>query len=667
MQTSQESFKEAFELHSAGQFLAARALYLEILAQNPQHAECHRLLGLLYLQESQDTQSAIHHIGVSLELNPENGLAYLNYGEALLRDGQYELCVRYLEHCLRLIPSIAHARLWRARALMRLGRKSEALQRYEEAFDAGDIDPQAYYDRGMLRFDHGLYSEAVSDFRRLLVDHPEAAPLYVESARSLVEMGSLTEAIACLERALSIDPSYEFLPGLLHSIKMRACQWQSIPVLEARLLRGIDSGQRVAQPMNLYSFLDAPFTHQKAAAVWVESSSGCQNRPVSKDYSLRFSCMNRIKIGYLSPDFQGHAVASLVAELMECHDKQRFEVTCFSFRPRINEAYQNRIALAVDRFIDVSQYSDDQVLQLAEEFSLHVAVDLVGQTKGARERLFAAGLAPIQVNYLGHPGSLGAAYMDYIVADPHLIPENFRDAYTEKIAYLPYCYQPNDSKKTRNDRRNNAMLLDRVEPFVFASFNNSFKITQTVFESWVRILLQCPRSVLWLLESSPCAERNLKLSAQRFGLDPGRLVFCPRVAHPEHQLRHQYVHLGLDTFPYNGHTTTSDALWQGLPVVTLRGLSFAARVASSLLHAAGVPQLITESLLQYEQLAISLFHDRDELLRLHQYLQDNVTTSHLFDTASYTAHLENAYELMVQRALTGQPPQTFSVPCRVSD
>jgi predicted O-linked N-acetylglucosamine transferase (SPINDLY family) len=351
-----------------------------------------------------------------------------------------------------------------------------------------------------------------------------------------------------------------------------------------------------------------------------------------------------------------------MAELFESHDRNCFELVGFSFGPNVADGMRQRVSAAFDNFIDVSRNSDLDVAKLSRDLGVDIAVDLNGYTKDSRTQIFANRCAPIQVNYLGYPGTMGTAYIDYIVADKTLISDEGRGFYTEKIVYLPHCYQVNDSTRKISDRiytRDELGLPDHA--FVFCSFNNNFKILPNIFDSWIRILNATQGSILWLLEDNPSASENLKKEAQARDIDPQRLVFAKRVDLPEHLARHRLADLFLDTLPYNAHTTASDALWAGLPILTLAGNSFPSRVAASLLNTIGLPDLITATQEEYERSAIKLAHDSTRLTEMKQRLNTARLSSPLFNGKLFARYLEFAYLKMYERYHSDLPPDNIYI------
>jgi protein O-GlcNAc transferase len=370
---------------------------------------------------------------------------------------------------------------------------------------------------------------------------------------------------------------------------------------------------------------------------------------------------DKIRVAYLSADFKDHATAWLAAELFETHDRQRFHLTAISYRPDDGGAMRARLAKAFDRFVDVSGHSDEQVARLLREMEIDIAVDMNGYTLGGRPAILSYRPAPVQVNYLGFPGSMGAPFIDYIIADPVVLPFTEQDFYDEKIVHLPDSYQPNDTKRVvaaTCPSREEAGLP--ATGFVFCSFNNSWKITETLFDIWMQLLANVPGSVLWLLDDNQAATANLKAAAAKRNIDPQRLVFAPRMEHSAHLARHRLADIFLDTLPCNAHTTASDALWAGLPVLTCAGKSFAGRVAASLLVAAGLPELVMEDLDSYAALALKLALEPQRLEALRKRVED-ARTSPLFDIARYRRNIEAAYTQMWRMAESGMTPNAFAV------
>ena len=436
---------------------------------------------------------------------------------------------------------------------------------------------------------------------------------------------------------------------------MKLCDWNQLLSQLQQLEAALVEDQRVAPPFVLSGLIDRPDLQFRAARIYVEAKHPihfCED-------SSKSARDGKIRIGYFSADFNNHPISYLMAELFESHDTERFEICGFSFGPDTQDEMRKRVSAGFDQFFDVRNHSDREVVQMARDLGIDIAVDLNGFTAHERTGIFAARCAPIQINYLGYPGTMAAPYIDYIVADQTLIPQQSQQYYSEKVVYMPHSYQVNDSKRRISDRvfsRQEAGLPD--DGFVFCCFNMGYKILPATFDGWMRLLKAVKGSVLWLKVNSPKAARNLRKEAEIRGVDSSRLVFAQKmVGLPDHLARHRLADLFIDTLPFNAHTTASDALWAGLPVLTVLGNSFAARVAASLLRALDLAELITETQEQYESRAIELAGNPAMLGAIKDKLERNRQSSALFNGQLFARHLEAAYTQMSERQRLGQVPE----------
>jgi predicted O-linked N-acetylglucosamine transferase (SPINDLY family) len=454
------------------------------------------------------------------------------------------------------------------------------------------------------------------------------------------------------------DPGHVYSAGNLVFCKLQCCDWGSFEDDRKTILARLRAGQRVVPPVLSAALLDSP-SDQLVAAQMV-AHDRFPTGPVlwrGEAYSH-----HRIRVAYVSADFHAHATAVLMAGVFEHHDRAKFETFAISFGRDDGSPSRARLRKGVERFLDVRGQSDADIARLMRGLEIDIAVDLKGYTSEARPAVFSLRPAPVQVNYLGFPGTMGAPFMDYLIADPIVVPETDKPFYSEQIVRLPDTYQANDGTREISDAP-----VDRARAglppsgFVFCCFNNSYKIQPAVFDVWMRLLNSVQESVLWLLADNDAATNNLKREASKRDIDPDRLVFAPRCPLPEHLARHRLADLFLDTLPYNAHTTASDALWAGLPVLTCKGRTFAGRVAASILHAAGFPELVTESLEDYEALAMHLARDRAVLAKMKSRLAAERATMTLFDAAHFTRNLEAAYATMHERRARNLPPEGFAV------
>lgn len=539
-------------------------------------------------------------------------------------------------------PGFAPGRNALGLTLAGLGRTSEALASYEAASRADPSFAPPYINKATLLRDLGDPEAALANLDKALALQPDEPAGHGNRGSLLTEMGRPVEAIASFDRALALNPAYPYAPGLRLINKAYICDWSGIQAELADLAANIQRGAPVAPPWTLLALIDSPALQRKAAEAW-EAAKFPESQtlgPIAK-----YPRHERIRIGYYCADFHRHPTGHLIAGLFERHHRGAFEITAFSLRPVRDDDMHKRIVAGVDRFIDVRDRSDKDIAALSRELEIDIAVDLNGLISNNRMGIFTHRAAPVQVSYLAYPGTTGAPCMDYILADATVIPDPA--FYTERVVALPDCYQVNDATRHVADRRFTRGELGLPETgFVFCCFNNNFKITPRMFDIWMRILRVVDGSVLWLIEDNALAAANLRREAARRGIDANRLVFAPRMPQEEHLARQAAADLFLDTLPYNAHTTCSDALWVGLPLITCPGQSFAARVAASLLRAMDLPELVTPSLADYEALAIGLAKDRERLAAIRRKVALHRETSPLFDLARFTANIEAAYTHM---------------------
>ena len=471
---------------------------------------------------------------------------------------------------------------------------------------------------------------------------------------TLHELKRYDEAIAHYDKALTLKPDIDWASGDLLHTKMKICSWSGLAESLEDISKKVVANEKVTNPFALLALNDDIFLHKQSSEIYIQSRYPFN--PVLEPIVKRPQSQ-KIRVGYFSADFHNHATGHLMAELFELHDKSQFELVGLSFGPIVNDEMRQRLEKSFDQFVEVGRKSDVEVAKLSRDLNIDIAVDLKGFTQDARTGIFAHRAAPIQVNYLGYPGTLGADYMDYIIADRTLIPLESQSCYLEKVVYLPNSYQVNDRKRLISDRQFTRQELGLPENgFIFCCFNNNYKILPATFEGWMRILKAVEGSVLWLFQDNAWAVDNLKKEAEKQGIVADRLVFAKRLPLPEHLARHHQADLFLDTFPCNAHTTTSDALWAGLPVLTLMGQSFASRVAASLLNAVGLSELITSNQEEYESLAIELAMNPNKLADIKLKLANNRMTTPLFDTLCFTKNIEAAYIKMMERYQKGLAP-----------
>ncbi|MCA3361711.1 MAG: tetratricopeptide repeat protein [Roseomonas sp.] len=591
--------------------------------------------------------------------SPRSAKTLIGRGVALSGQNRHEEAIETLDAALTIDPLDAEALIGKGVALKALRRLPEAIETYRRAIEVAPRAVNAHLNLGNALALLHRHEEALACYERVLALDPNSAEALNYEGNSLNALNRQSEAVARFEKAVTLDPSItEALSSLVYT-KQRRWDWAGLPEQRQLLLDRVRARQYVANPFALLGICDDPELHQIAARAYTRETLP----PAPSVQSPQAITRDRLRIGYFSADFRNHAIMQLLVGALECHDRDAFEIHAFSYGPEVEDPMRARIRATMDHFHDCPRLSDGAIIAAARKAGLDIAVDLNGYTQDARLAPFALRLAPLQVSYLGYPGTVGADFLDYILADATVLPMDQQRFYDEKIVHLPDSYQANDDRRViapATPSRAEAGLP--ADGFVYCCFNNAYKITPEIFASWMRIMAAVPGSVLWLLSSDAEAMARLRAIAEAARVDPSRLVFGPPLPSAQHLARHRLADLFLDTLPYNAHTTASDALWAGLPVLTQLGQAFAGRVAASLLNAVGLPEMITRDAAAYEALAIALGRDPARAAALKAKLAAALPTAPLFNTPRFTRHLEGAYRMMWQRHAAGLAPEGFAVP-----
>ena len=650
--------QNAQRLHQAGNFAEAARLYGEVLRINPNQYEALYALGVLYFQAARyaDTEKLMAE---AIKLNPGAAEAHHIRGCALQRLNRNEDAVRAFDQALAVRPGYIDAQMARGVALMTLNHYEQGLEDFDAIIAAEPENAGAWNNRGCILQGMNRNEEALGCFEKASALKPDFIQALISGGSVFAALKRFEEAALNYEKALSLDPDLAYVRGNLVLYRLQCCDWRHLNADRARIAADLKTGKPAIQP-----FINVTLSSSMADQLQCARSTIGHQWPKQPRALWRgdLYAHDKIRVAYISADFREHAVARLVAGLFEHHDKTRFETAAISLVPDDGSEMRKRMRRVFDRFIDAERQSDEQVAALLQSMQIDIVVDLMGFTSGCRPGILSHRPAPVHVNFLGYPGTMGAPYVDYIVGDPIVIPDEHRGFYTEKIVTLPDSYQCNDRRRAIAEAVPSRGELGLPESaFVFCCFNNSNKLTPEIFTVWMRLLQQVDDSVLWLLEDNAAATRNLRREAIARGVAAERLAFAPRVKPAAHLARHRAADLFLDTLPYGAHTTASDALWTGLPVLTCKGTTFAGRVGASLLHAAGLPELVTDSLEAYEGLAMELARDRNALRGLRKKLALARDTCALFDTARFTRHFEAALSTMRDRQREGKAPAHFAV------
>jgi len=707
----QAIFQQAIHLQQQGQLDLAEALYQELLATQPKHFDSLHLLGLIYLQtnrlelgieritealsinrsyapafnnranaykELNRINEALQDIAVALKLDPTYADAHYNLGIMLQSQQRYDEAIQSYQRAIAIHPTNAQAHYNQGLSAQALLRLEEAVRSYDAAITIYPEYAQAYNNRGNALIDLRQLDAAIVSLETAIKINPSYAEAYVNLSAAYKELDRLDlalqsaqqaialnnqnvdahnnegamfvalnqfdQAIASFDRALRLKPDFDFLLGTYLHTKMQGINWHGLEVVHQEVCKKILLQQKVTPPFPVLSVTDSPRVQQLAAEIHI-----AEKHPLNAALGLIQSWPRhaRIRVAYLSSDFQESPAGYNMVGFFEAHDRTRFETYAVSFGPDVDSPLRQRLKGAFAHFLEVRNLSDLDIARQLRALQIDIAVDIQGPTQNERGGIFALRCASIQVNNFGWTS--GAPYMDYIIADPVVLPPEHETFYTEKVVRLPHTFFATDNKKIIAEytpTRSEAGLPETG--FVFCAFNNSYKITPPVFDCWMRILKQVPESVLWLREKNPTTAENLKKEAKARGVDAARLIFAPRTeSMADHLARHRLADLFLDNFPFGAQTTASDALWAGLPIVTRTGEAMMSRVAASLLTAVGLPELITTNEADYEALVLELATHPDKLKAIRDKLARNRLTTPLFNTEDYATHFQKAYLAML--------------------
>ncbi len=644
-------FNKAASLLKIGRLDAGLNCSARSVELSPDSAEAWKIHGIILGKLGLPDQASEAY-NSSLKINPTQPDTWQLLGTALYDMKQLDEAVKSLSVSIKLDPTTAVTFLNRGVVLQELEKIEDAISDFYTARTLDGKSALTHFSLGVALAKQYQYLDAAASYEEALKQDCNYSPAWHNLGIALSELKRYEDAVKSYIKALELGMDEDFLLGNLMHTKLRICDWSDFNIYLEQLKRGLERRSRVTTPLIAICLFDSPSLQKTAAELY--SSLKCKGeKPLDKSTSRK--SLEKIRIAYFSMDFREHPVGYLIAELFELHDRNYFELYGVSFGINTQDSLRRRIEESFDHFIDVSGWTTNAIAQLCQELNLDIAIDLGGFTKDARPEIFARKIAPTQINYLGFPGTMGSENYDYIIADQVLIPSNYQGCFTEKIIYLPNCFQVNDSKRKISKNpgsRSQHNLPDHG--FVFCCFNNTWKLLPEMFGLWIEILTKVDDSVLWFRADNLVASKNIRIEAEKRGMDPSRLVFAEFTEHDLHLARYTLADLFLDTYPYNGHTTTSDALWAGLPVLTIEGSSYASRVASSLLRCLDLDELITNTREEYVQLAVELSRNRPRLSRIKEKLGSNRVSAPLFDTPLFTTHIESAYKAVYQVKQSGK-------------
>ena len=615
----------------------------------------------VFLKQSGDLKAAETCLRRAVKLNSAHTNAAYELARVLSSQGKDEEALEAYNSLLQHWPDHVDALLNSADTMRKLGHFQMALEQQHKAIAVKPDYPRAHNNEGVILGKLGRHAQAIESYDQAIALNPEYKMALVNRSNARMTLAHWATAAEDAMRVQALDPSYRYNAGFAHYMQLHICDWADYTQKIVLIEKAVANYEQVSFPFGMLAISGDPALQRQCAGIYMQDkfpqpANGTPALPARR-------AARRIRLAYFSADFHDHATAYLMAGLFECHDRKRFDLIAISNGPSKSSPMQTRLRNAFDQFVDVRGKTDSDVVKLIRSMEIDVAVDLKGfTTEGCSMGIFTQRCAPVQVSYLGYPGTIGVPGWDYLLADEKVIPPEDLAHYSEKVVYLPHSYQVNDGKRVIAEQvpsRTELGLPD--EGFVFCCFNNNYQLNPPVFDIWMRLLQKVPSSVLWLLGGSDEAIINLRKEAAARGAAPKRLVFAAWMPQAQHLARLKVADLFLDTLPCNAHTTTSDALWAGLPVLTCMGKSFAGRVAASLLGAAGLPELITRTDEEYEALALTLATKPAHLKALREKLESQRLNCPLFDTDRFRQHIEAAYLSMHDRARSGMPPEAFRV------
>ena len=647
------SFKERGDLENA------MGCYQDALAIDPNYSEALNNLGNVEKELGQ-IDKAINSYETAIELNPTFPEPYNNLGIILKDLRKFDEAINNYKRAITLNPKYVEGFNNLGIVYFEKGQLEDAFRSYQKALTINPDFEGTLNNLGIIYFHKNDSDNAIKSYRKAIHLNPSFVEAYDNLGTCLKSSGELNEALDSYKKAISINPNLDLLLGNALNTMMNLCIWDELKDQIENIKNKIDYGKLVIGPFEFLALADEPRLLRKITEVFAQKKyPRSEILPKITTYPIH----KKIRIGYFSPDFREHPVSDLIVELLEIHNRDEFEIHAFSCGQDTQDKMNLRIKDAVDHFHDVYLKPDEEISMLARSLKIDIAIDLGGFTQGSRVGVFAMSAAPIQICYLGYPGTMSADYMDYLICDRVVIPEDKQNYYLENLVYMPNSYMVNDSQIKPSDKSFSKNDLNLpAKGFVFCCFNNAYKITPETFLGWMRILKEVSDSVLWLSKSNKTTIQNLKQEAVKHGIDENRLIFASRLELKEdHLKRIQSADLFIDTLPFNAHTTSSDALRVGLPVLTRIGESFTSRVAASLLNAVNLPELITTSQEDYETLAIELATNPKKYRAIKEKLINNLPEAPLYDTPLFTRQIESAYKKIYERHHDGLEPTNIYV------
>ncbi len=655
-----KELSELLSLFKEKKFSLAEKKCLKLIKKIKPNHEIFNIYAVI-LFELNKYNDAIKYWKKSIELNQKYFFGFNNLGNVYLKKNEFQTALEYYDKATEIKIDYFEAFHNKGNVFLKMNDLTNALKNYDKALKIKSDYLPSIKGKSDIYVKQKTFDKAILELEKILIYEPNNINSYIQKADILSQQNKLREAIDNYEIAYDLNPDHPFLLGDMIHAKAKVCDWKNIDEKVQKLEKNLLDKKESSPPFTASTLFDSPKLLYEVAKIWQAHFK------IERKNEKKFIKTNKkkIKLGYFSADFRTHAMGHLMVKMFESHDKSLFEVHGFYFGPPLNEKdlIQKRILNSFDSFHDINQNDDESIYNLAKKIDIDIAIDLMCHT-GNRNRfgIFLKKIAPIQINFLGYPGTSGSQLIDYIIADKVLIPDQNQKYFSEKIIYLPDTYQANEDTKIISEKNFTKEQFGLPkDKFIFCSFNSNHKINVKTFDLWMRILLQTKNSILWIMHDNELSKENLKNFALNKGVDLKRLIFADQLPLDEHLKRLQLADLVLDTFPYNAHTTCSDALRVNLPILTLKGEGFASRVAASLLNSINLNELVTENENDYEKLAIKISENKDYLDDIKLKIKENKLTSNLFKSKVFTKNIEKGYSIAYQNFVNGKLPENIKL------
>ena len=664
MKNKEEIYNKAKQLHQLGKIREAQELYLQLIEEDNNNVKLNFLIGTSFLQLKNYHQAKIY-LNNSIKIDSNIPHIYNSRGIVHSKTKEFQDAINDFNKAILLKENFLEAYLNKGIVLKNIKKFEDSLKCFEECLKIEPQNPKVYFNLGNLFIEFGKYKEAKNAYDNAIFFNDKFAEAYDCRSDVMWELSKINQnteyfelSIKDLEEAYKINKNLDYLFGKIIHAKMNLNDWNGFDEQLKIITNGLKNNKKIIIPFQLLSLIDDPEKHKENSKLFAKNFV-----PVlSNNFKRKLINNNRIKIGYFSADLNSHAVSQLIYKMLRIHDKKKFQIYCYSFGLKQKDEIHMNIKNYVNVYRDIGNIADHEAALLARKDEIDIAIDLQGYTGKQRAGIFVNRAAPIQINYLGYPGTMGAKFIDYIIADENLIPEKNQKFFSEKIIYMPDSYQVQDDELKAAEITPSKTKLGLPEDcFIFCAINNNYKILPEVFNSWMKILEKVEKSVLWLLETNEIARDNLLKEAKLRKIGSERIVFTKRIAYDIYLSQLQHADLFLDTFVYNAGASASNALWVGVPVLTKEGLGYTARMASSLLRSIGLPELITNNAEAYEKLAVELATNPNKLRSTKLKLKENRLQKALFKTEIFTRNFEKGLEMVYQNYVKGNNPTNIYV------